>query len=41
MKKGRYLAISSALFSLMLIVPYFSITGFDTVGFDSGSEGEF
>jgi hypothetical protein len=40
MKRGRYLAISSALFSLMLIVPYFSITGFDTVGFDSGSEGE-
>ena len=36
----RYFAIFSAIFSLVLVVPYLSITGFDIIGFDAGGEGE-
>jgi len=38
--RSRHLAIYSAIFSIVLIAPYLSLTGYDTIGFDSGGEGE-
>ncbi len=36
----RYLAIYSILFSIIFVTPYLTLTGFDTIGFDSGGDGE-
>ncbi len=36
----KRLGIYFGIFSLFLIIPYFSITGFDIIGFDPGGEGE-
>ena len=36
----KLLAIYLVLFSLVLVTPYLTITGFDIIRFDSGGEGE-